>query len=66
MDVFRLLLCAAVYRGLGEKSPVSCVNHHHFKPLWFKLITEVKTKAGLKPLKQMTHETETHLMSCKQ
>lgn len=39
-------------RGQGggvEREKSSCVSHHHFKPLWFKLITEVKTKAGLNP-----------------
>lgn len=31
--VFGLLLCAAGERKGGGRSPVGCVDHHHFKPL---------------------------------
>lgn len=40
-----IALCSGVPQSGGvEKSPVSCVNHHHFKPLWFKETTDYKSK----------------------
>lgn len=58
MDVFNLLLCAAVYRrtgGKGGRKCLSVVSTITISSLcgsnkW--LIKEVKTKAGLKPLKK--------------
>lgn len=49
VDVFSLLLCAAVYCRLREKVARQSCQPSPFQAF---VVTEVKSKAGLKPLKK--------------
>lgn len=56
-----IALCSVVPQSGGVKrSLVSCVNHHHFKPSWFKETTNYKSKnkGRDQTVEKGQHETE--------